>query len=214
MAALRARTREAKDERRQAALAAALDEFFERGFSAARMDDIARRAGVSKGALYLYFDSKEALFTALIDEFAVPNVERLESVARQAGSGADAIRALMRFAPTLVSESPVPKIIKVLISDAFTFPRVVAAYRRNVIERALGVVARALENAQACGEFDIEDPQLTARLVAAPLVLSAIWRVVFESDSDKRVDVHALFRLHEKLLLRALRPARDQGCHT
>lgn len=207
MAPIRARTQKAKDERRQAALAAALDEFFERGYSAARMDDIARRAGVSKGALYLYFDSKEALFTALIDEFAAPNVARLEAVAKKTEGGAETISALMRLAPTLICETPVPKIVKVLISDAFSFPHVVAAYRRNVVERALGVMAGALEKARAQGEFDIDDAQLTARLVAAPLVLSAIWRVVFERADEARVDVHALFRLHEKLLLRALRPA-------
>ena len=67
----RARSEAAKDTRRQALLTAALDEFFERGFAAARMDDIARRAGFSKGTLYLYFDSKEALFASLIETFAL-----------------------------------------------------------------------------------------------------------------------------------------------
>ena len=60
----RARSDEAKDERRAQLLDAALDEFFEKGFSAARMDDIARRAKLSKGTLYLYFDSKKAMFQA------------------------------------------------------------------------------------------------------------------------------------------------------
>ncbi len=204
MALQRARTREAKDERRQAVLAAALDEFFEWGFSAARMDDIARRAGVSKGALYLYFDSKKALFTALIDEFAAPNVERLGAAAREAGGGVAAIRALMRLAPILLRETPVPKIVKVLISDAFAFPDVVAAYRRDVVERGLNLIAGVLEKARAQGELEIDDPHLTARLIVAPVVMSAIWRVIFERGSATRLDIDALFALHEKNLLRAL----------
>lgn len=201
----RARSPEAKDARRQAVLAAALDEFFERGYSAARMVDIARRIGVSKGTLYLYFDSKEALFTALIDEFAVPNVERLAAAAEEADGGIAAIRSLTRFAPILVRQTPVPKIIKVLISDAFAFPDVVAKYRRSVVERALNVIAGVLEKARADGELDIDDPHLTARLVAAPVFMSAVWRVIFERDEEARIDIEALFALHEKILLRALK---------
>lgn len=201
----RARSPEAKDARRQAVLAAALDEFFERGYSAARMVDIARRIGVSKGTLYLYFDSKEALFTALIDEFAVPNVERLATAAEEAGGGVEAIRALTRFAPVLVRQTPAPKIIKVLISDAFAFPHVVSEYRRRVVERVLQVIAGVLEKARAEGELDVDDPYLTARLVAAPIFMSAVWRVIFERDADARIDVEALFAIHEKMLLRALK---------
>ena len=80
----RARTKKAKDERRLALLRAGLDEFFERGFTAARMDDISKRAGLSKGALYLYFSSKEELFKSLVEEYAVPNVERIEAMTRAA----------------------------------------------------------------------------------------------------------------------------------
>ena len=73
----RARSEDAKDERRQLLLSAALDEFFERGFSAARIEDIAQRASLSKGTVYLYFDSKEALFLALIEDLATPNIEQI-----------------------------------------------------------------------------------------------------------------------------------------
>ena len=83
----RARTDADKDDRRQALIAAALDEFYERGFAAARMDDIARRAKLSKGALYLYFDSKEALFQAVTESFILPHIEMVEAAAGAAGRG-------------------------------------------------------------------------------------------------------------------------------
>lgn len=205
----RARTLEAKDLRRQGLVTAALDEFFERGFSAARMDDIAARAGFSKGTLYLYFDSKEALFAAVVQTIAVPNLERLETAAATAGGGLEAISAIMRLAPAMLRTSPVPKIAKVIISDAKVFPAIVTAYRKTVIERFLAVIAGVLKKAQTDGEIDIGDPYLTARLVVAPIIFSAIWFVTFEHDEEAVVDLDALFSLHEKMLIRALTAQRE-----
>jgi AcrR family transcriptional regulator len=201
---LRARTEEAKDKRRLALMTAALDEFFEKGFSAARMDDIAKRAGLSKGAIYLYFDSKEALFTSLVDAFAIPNIERIEQAAEAAGSAMAAIEAMMRLAPVFIRETPVPKIMKILIADAPAFPEMVTAYRKKVVERVLGAITNALKKAKENGEIDIGDPALTARLVVAPIVMSGIWRILFEHDPKAKVDLEALFALHEQILKRAL----------
>lgn len=203
---LRARTAAAKDERRQALLNAALDEFFERGFTAARMDDIARRAGLSKGTLYLYFDSKDALFIALIETVAAPNVEKVEQLAASAPSAAAALHALTGFMPHVIRETSLPRVVKVLLADAGAFPDVVRRYRSQVIDRVLAAVAKVLERGQLSGELSVDDPRLTARLVVAPVILSAIWRVVFEIDPEAKVDLDALFALHEKMLLRALAP--------
>lgn len=201
---LRARTDEAKELRRRALLDAALGEFFERGFSAARMDDIAARAKLSKGTLYLYFDSKEALFTSLVETFAIPNIVMFEAAVQNAGGGVAAIRTFMKIAPVVIRESPLPKIAKILIADAPAFPEIVTAYREQVIERALGVIVSALSAAKKAGEIEIGDPHLTARLVIAPVLMSAIWRIVFEHDPAAKIDLDALFAEHEKMLLRGL----------
>ncbi|MEL7488453.1 MAG: TetR/AcrR family transcriptional regulator [Pseudomonadota bacterium] len=200
----RARTPEAKDDRRLAIMTAALDEFFEKGYAPARMDDIARRAGVSKGAVYLYFASKDALFAALIDTFAVPNVERIEAIAQSAVSARAAIDAMVAFAPVMIRQSPAPKIARVLISNAHAFPDVVTAYRKSVIERALAAIAGFLERAKARGEIDVEAPALAARLVVAPIVFSALWRIVFEHDESAHFDLDALLRMHKTMLIRGL----------
>ena len=202
----RARTVEAKDQRRQALLQAALDEFYERGFSAARMDDIAARAGLSKGAIYLYFSSKQDLFISLVESFAVPKVELLETSVKSAGGGLSAISSLMRLAPTILRQSPIPKIVKILTSDAQAFPEMVTAYRRRVVERGLAAIVGVLEAARDAGEIDIDDPKHTARLVVAPIIMSALWRVLFEHDPEARVDLEALLSEHERLLRRALAP--------
>ena len=204
-AAKRARTSHAKDVRRTELLDAALAEFFESGFSAARMTDIASRAGVSKGTLYLYFDSKEALFRALIETFAIPNIEMLEAAAAQFGGGLGALKMIIRMAPTIVRESPVPKIAKVLVADSTNFPEIVSEYRQTVVERMLGMMAGLLARAHDAGEIEIGDPALTARIVVAPIFFSAMWRVVFEQDGKSKVDLDALFALYEDMLMRALR---------
>ena len=200
----RARTEKAKDDRRIALAAAALDEFYEKGFAAARMEDIAGRAGLSKGAIYLYFDSKEALFEAVVETFAAPNVERLEGAAAMAADVGALIDAIVALAPAIIREGRIPKIAKILIGDAPTFPAVTTMYRKSVVERGLGALTGVLARAKDRGEIAIGEPALTARLVAAPMIFSAVWRIAFEHDDDARVDLDALFAEHGALLKRAL----------
>ena len=148
--------------------------------------------------------SKEALFTALVETFAMPNIERFENLATSAGGGLAAIRAILKFAPAIIRETPVPKLVKVLIGDAPAFPEMATAYREQVADRVLGMVAGLLKQANETGEINIEDPALTARIVVAPIILSALWRIVFEHDPMARVDLGALFAVHEEMLMRAL----------
>lgn len=204
----RARTEEAKDERRLALLRAALDEFFDRGFTAARMDDISKRAGLSKGALYLYFSSKDELFKSIVEEYAVPNVERIEAMTRAAPSALGGIEMIARFAPELIRKSDVPKLMKVLVGDATTFPEVVRAYRKTVLDRLLAALTALLARGHDAGEIHAPDPALTARLVIAPVALSGLWQVMFGKDKAARVDLDALFSLHVEMLSRALAPPK------
>ena len=200
----RARTDAAKDERRLALLEAALEEFYQRGFSAARMDDVAARAGVSKGTLYLYFKSKDELFKAIVDTFAIPNVEHVESMAAMAPTGLGGLRSIARFAPTLIRHSRVPKLMKILVGDSTAFPETVRTYRVMVLDRLLGVLSGALARAHEAGEAHVPDPALTARIVIAPIALSGMWHVLFGDDPDAQVDLESLFELHVDLLQRAL----------
>ena len=201
---LRARTDEAKDERRQALLGAALDEFFEKGFAATRMDDIAKRARLSKGALYLYFDSKDALFQGLVESLASPNLEIVEQITQEATSLKDALRGIRMFAPYLIRETELPRLMKVLIGDSQMFPDMVRTYRHDLIERVLSMIAALLRRADEAGEAKIDNPDLTARIVMAPVVLSALWQAVFNQTSEADVDLDQLFAIHEQMLLRAL----------
>ena len=206
----RARTDEAKEDKRLGLLEAAVGVFFEQGFAATRMDDIAARAGVSKGTLYLYFKSKEDLFVGLIEAFAQPNMEQLERAVRSAPSAREALSALVSFMPYVIRETPMPVMAKVLIGDASRFPEAAKRYRTEVFDRIIGVVTGILERGRKSGEFELDNAALTARLVVAPVLLTAIWSVVFAPlDRTDQIDVDALFALHEKNLIRALTPQED-----
>lgn len=192
----RARSQDAKDARRESLLTAAMDEFYERGFAAARMQDIAKRARLSKGTLYLYFDSKRDLFRALIDTFAVPNLEAIEAMTASAPSFDDALDAIAEFAPRLVRESNLPKLMKVLAGDSHNFPDIIQSYRTDVLDRVLAATAGMLERARDAGEIAVDQPGLAARLVVAPMAMSMLWQAVFGHTKGERVDVEKLFELH------------------
>lgn len=207
----RAITELAKDKRRSSLLKAALDEFFDQGFKGARMEDIARGAGLSKGTLYLYFASKQALFKALIEEVAIPTVSSTTKQAMSAASAPQALQQLMQSIPTLIRTTALPKLVKVLLSDAKAFPELVGFYQEQVIGRVFTLLETILHRGVASGEWHCKDVALTTRLVVAPILFSVIWRVVFEpvTDNDKatkhsKLDLDALFALHSQYLLVAL----------
>ncbi len=201
---MRARTDAAKDERRRLLQEAALDAFFDNGFRATRMDDIANRAGLSKGAIYLYFSSKEALFTSLVETYALPNVEALLAVAANASSLRAGVRGAFGVAPILVRESRVPKIIKILIGEAGQFPELATMYRRQVVDRGLAALTDLVVRSRDAGEIADCEPGMVARLVIAPVILSVVWRLAFDQDGDAPLDIEGLLSQHEQILFNGL----------
>lgn len=203
----RARSDDDKDMRRQLLLDAALDEFFERGFSASRMEDIAARANLSKGTLYLYFKSKEDLFREIIAQLATPNLERIRVTVSQAPSFSDGMDRLAVLAPMLIRQTRMPRLMKVLIGDSHTFPAIILDYRQNVLEELFRLFGELLERAKISGEIDVEEPHLAARIVMGPVALSGLWRALFARTPDAEVDLERLFRMHASAMKKAFAPS-------
>src|SRR5256886_10371482 len=112
---------------------AALEVFVERGFAAARLEEVARRAGVTKGTLYLYFKSKEALFKAVVRETIVPVIAQGEALAQSfTGSARDLVEQLVRSYWTLVGETRLAGIPKLMMAEAATFPVLTKFYYDEV----------------------------------------------------------------------------------
>jgi AcrR family transcriptional regulator len=184
--------------RREAILAAALDEFSAQGFAAARLDDVARRAGVAKGTIYLHFRDKEALFQELIRSVLSPLVGTLETVA-----AADAPLAAVaeRIVDVFVREvygTRRKDVIRLIITEGPRFPKLAEFYYREVLSRVIRAVRGLVRHAIDRGEIDSDAILRFPQLLVAPGLVAIIWSGLF--DRFEPLDVRALMHAHLDLL--------------
>ncbi|UVW28423.1 TetR/AcrR family transcriptional regulator [Massilia sp. H6] len=166
-----------KDARPQELLAAAIDLFVERGFAATRLEDVARRAGVTKGTLYLYYTSKEELFKAVVRESIVPFIGEAEhSVAEFDGHSADLLRTVMLSWWSRIGQCKAAGISKLMMAEAGNFPELARFYQEEVTMRGTRMISSMLERGVSRGEFrNVNIPQLTQVLIAPMLMLNT-WK--------------------------------------
>jgi len=191
--------------RRGAILDAALDEFSARGFEAARLDDVARRAGVAKGTIYLHFADKESLFRELIRSRITPVVGTIE-----AAFGTDLPLRIIadQMIEILVREifgTRRIQVMRLIISEGPRFPEIAGFYYREVLERILaaarGLFRRALKRGELADDTLIRFPQL----LGAPAVVAVVWSGLF--DRFEPLDARAMMRAYFERLLAPRRPA-------
>jgi AcrR family transcriptional regulator len=186
-------------------LAAALDTFVAKGFAATRMEDIAARAGVSKGTIYLYYPSKQAIFEALVRVNLVPNLERAETrLGDDPGPAAAQLRLFIALLLEIIADPRRVAIPKLVIAEAGNFPDLARFYRREVVGRGIALVEGILRRGMAEGQFRPVDPHLAARLFIAPILLSAIWQTSFAAIEEAPVAPASVLSLHADLFLRAI----------
>lgn len=197
-----------KEARPEEIVNAALATFAEYGFAAARLDDVAARAGVTKGTIYLYFKNKEDLFQAVVRQTVIPKLDRAEQEVREwPGTSADLLRQMVRNWWTSVGKTPLAGVVKLIVAEATNFPDVTRFYHREVIRRGHNLFAQVLQRGVDSGEFRAIDVPLTVRLVTAPMLMAVVhsqslYRCVREPiDWDRYVETHL------EMLLRGLSPA-------
>ena len=194
-----------RDARAPEILDAALACFGEKGFAATRMDDIAARAGITKGTIYLYFESKEAVFKALArQQVGTRLAEVTERIDAFEGSSADLLRSVLATIGVVVRTSEAVVLPKVLLAEAGTFPELAEFWRREIIDRGLGLFERIIRRGVARGEFRDLPPQHAARLCVAPMLIIAFWRTVFGKFDTEPYDYQGLIDTHIETLLRGL----------
>ena len=204
-----------KEARPAELLSAALGLFVERGYAATRLDDVAKRAGVSKGTVYLYFPGKEDLFKAVVREALVPLLERGEKmVADHRGSAIDLIRELVRGWWEGFGLTPHAGIPKLMVSECRNFPELGKFYVGEVITRGHKLVRAAVRRGLDSGEFRRIDPDYAARLVFAPLVLMVIYRHSFDFCSASDLDPDAYVEQHLDILQHGLLATSRAGART
>jgi AcrR family transcriptional regulator len=186
-------------ERKQAILQAALDVFAERGFEAARLDDVAARAGVAKGTLYLYFDDKEALFEDVLRSAVSPILERLDLLAAEPDLPTDRIlEALFAAFEEEVLGTKRKLLLRLIIAEGPRFPRIAQFYYRNVVSRIMLLIAKVAERGVERGELSSDAFARYPQLVAAPLLIAVVWDALFARI--KPLDVADFLRAHRQVI--------------
>jgi AcrR family transcriptional regulator len=185
-------------ERRMAIVEAAFDEFVARGFAATRIDDIAKRAGVAKGTIYLYFKDKESMFEELVRTAIVPLVSRLAAPPPPGGSVREAVERLAETFIREVANTRRGDIIRLIVSEGPRFPAIADFYYREVISRGLAGMRALIELGIAKGEIRQPDLARFPQILVAPALIAVIWKSLFERHSP--LDAHAMMRVHLDLI--------------
>jgi AcrR family transcriptional regulator len=180
--------------RREAILAAALDEFAAQGFAATRLDDVARRAGVAKGTIYLYFKDKEALFQELVRFQIGPVVGALEAVLASDLPLAVIVEHALDIFVREIYGTHRKQVLRLIISEGPRFPALAEFYYREVLAHVLKAVrarlARAVERGEIAGDELVRFPQL----LGAPGIVAIVWSGLF--DRFEPLDVRAMMRAY------------------
>lgn len=183
-----------KAHRPQEITAAAFAVFAEKGYAGARVEEVARRAGISKGLMYRYFATKEDLFKAVIRSVVVRRVDALlEQVEHTELSAEDLLRGPVFEFMRRVPDSPVAVVIRLLIAEGHRYPDLVEFYWDNVVARAMRTFSTFLQRGVERGEFRETAVTELPQLLLAPVMLSIVWKTVFshrELDTDRLIATH------------------------
>jgi AcrR family transcriptional regulator len=194
--------RRRKDARPAEIVAAAFEVFAEKGFAGAKLDDIARRAGVSKGALYLYFETKEEIFQAVVSQGVAPSFDAaLAMLARHPGPFPVLVRALAEQVAGVIATTPVGGVVKMVIGEARNFPELARVWHDQLVARAIAALSSAIAAAQARGEVRPGDARMHALTLISPLLVGVIWRETFVPVGAEPFDLPALARQHVETAL-------------
>jgi AcrR family transcriptional regulator len=186
--------------RREAILDAALDEFSSQGFTAARLDDVARRAGIAKGTIYLYFRDKETLFEELVRSQLTPVVGKIEAFEHADLPISALSEQLIELFVGEILSTKRREVIRLMIAEGRRFPKLAEFYYREVLAHVFGAMRAMLERAAARGEVPpalAEFPQL----LAAPGLVAVVWTGLF--DRYEPLDVRAMLKAHFDMLFAA-----------
>jgi AcrR family transcriptional regulator len=186
-------------ERRGAIIEAAMDEFIARGFAATRLDDVARRAGVAKGTIYLHFKDKESMFEELIRTAIVPLLNRLADGPPPAGGSVrDMIEGFVRTFIHEVTTTRRGDIVRLIVAEGPRFPAIADFYYREVVSKGLAGMRAAISLGIARGEIKHKDLAQFPQILIAPAMIAVIWQSLFSKHAP--LDAIEMFRVHLDLI--------------
>jgi len=185
-------------ERRQAIIDAAMEEFIARGFAATRLDDIAKRAGVAKGTIYLHFKDKESMFEELIRTAIVPLVGRMQGPPPTSGTVRDLVEG---FALDFIKEVATTRrgdIVRLIVAEGPRFPAIADFYYREVVSKGLAGMRAMIELGINRGEIKNANLAKFPQIMVAPAMIAVIWQSLFARHAP--LDAIEMFRTHLDLI--------------
>ncbi len=193
------RRRIAPEKRRKAILRAGLAVFAADGFAAAKLEDVATKAGIAKGTIYLYFDDKQNLFEQIIQDAVAPVLARFEGVVAMPDLPTDKLLAMLfQLFRNEILETDRRLVVRLVLTEGARFPKVAAFYHREVIAKGLELIKRVAQRGVARGEIPANGLERFPHLVFAPLLLTLLWDGLFSKFEP--LDVEGLLATHRKFL--------------
>lgn len=187
-------------------IAAALEVFSEHGFTRARLDDIARAAGVSKGALYLYFETKQDLFKAVVQDAIEPRLLKIRTGAGTEIPFDEAARLGVGVLVSAIQSNPrIGGVLKLIVAESRNLPELALIWHQTVITPLLSLISDIIRRGQRSGEVRSGDPELFAMGLLGPLVLGLLWRETFESIGADPLPLEALASQHLDTVLKGMK---------
>ena len=181
-----------KDARPSEILAAAMETFVEHGYAATKLEDVAKRAGVTKGTLYIYFEGKEALFKAVVRESIVPILATAEQLAEDPSADPEVLlRQLVNHWWEAMGPSGLGGLPKLVMSEATNFPELAQFWYDEVVRRGRDIFAQVLRRGVELGQFREMDVDLAVRMILAPVLMAAIWKHSFLACEKATFSVEA-----------------------
>jgi AcrR family transcriptional regulator len=193
-----------KEARRAAIIEAALDAFINQGFIATKLDDVAERAGIGKGTIYLYFCNKENLFEEVVRTNLFPLRDAAEAhVASFTGSAAELLASHFRNMYGSLNNAKIPPLVTMIMGEALRFPAIAGFFYEEIIRKShstlRSIIARGIES----GEFRADADEVFLQMLVAPVMMSVTWNLQFKDHEPIVMDQY--MRMHIDFVLRALR---------
>ena len=199
-----ARNERRKEQRPEEILEAAIEEFATRGYAETRLDDVASRAGISKGLVYVYFRTKEELFKAAIRTLLVPRVEALRRRLEASDESSEAlIRGPLLGLVKQVVGSRLGSVIRLMVAEGPKHPDLTAYYHEQVVSRGMALLRWIMARGVERGEFRPGPVMDFPQLIVAPVLMSVIWKMLM--DRHQHLDADRMLEAHVDILLAALK---------
>ena len=203
--------RRRKEARPAEIIEAGLLEFAENGFAGTKLEDVARRAGIVKGTIYRYFDSKDALFEAALKARLAPFIDEVEQlVATFPGPSRELLRLMMRLAYSRMFQPDAQALMRIIISEGRRFPAITELYHRETVAKGRRMISAIVARGVDRGEFRAGDAADLPIVVMAPTSMAAGWKMTFEPfdplDLEKFAEAHADLAFNGLLVRAATSP--------